>query len=179
MKILISTQGNNGLEDTVSFVFARAPYFTIVEVESGNIKNVEVIENQFASGFSGVGVQASQFAIDKGVDVVMTGNVGPNAMMVLQQAGIKVLTGYGGVRVKEALKRFLGGSGSVKGAEDIQAKSQGTFTTLQAPAFGFELQEITKEDLEFQRKMLELQAKMIEEQIKYIKRKIKEFEEKQ
>ena len=107
MKVAISTT-SGGLEDKVSEVFGRAESFTIVEVENGEIKNVEVVKNEFAEKEGGVGVSVSQFLVDKGVEVVLTENIGPNALTVLNSAGVKVYRA-GGLSVKEAIEKFLKG----------------------------------------------------------------------
>ena len=107
MKVAISTT-SGGLEDKVSEVFGRAESFTIVEVENGEIKNVEVVKNEFAEKEGGVGVSVSQFLVDKVVEVVLTENIGPNALTVLNSAGVKVYRA-GGLSVKEAIEKFLKG----------------------------------------------------------------------
>ena len=107
MKIAVSTT-SGGLDDKVSDVFGRAVSFTIVEIENGEIKNVEVVRNDFAVRGGGAGVAVSQFLIDRGVEVVLTGNVGPNALTVLNSAGVKVYRA-GGLSVKEAIEKFLKG----------------------------------------------------------------------
>jgi len=107
MKIAISTT-SGGLEDKISEVFGRAESFTIVEVEDGEIKNVEVVKNEFAEKEGGVGASVSQFLVDKGVEVVLTENIGPNALTVLNSAGVKVYRA-GGLNVKEAIEKFLKG----------------------------------------------------------------------
>ncbi len=107
MKIAVSTT-NGGLDDKVSDVFGRAVSFTIVDVENGDIKSVEVVRNDYAVRGGGAGIAVSQFLADKGVEVVITGNVGPNALSVLNSAGIKVYRA-GGMKVSEAIERFLKG----------------------------------------------------------------------
>ena len=107
MKVAISTT-SGGLEDKVSEVFGRAESFTIMEVENREIKNVEVVKNEFAEKEGGVGVSVSQFLVDKGVEVVLTENIGPNALTVLNSAGVKVYRA-GGLSVKEAIEKFLKG----------------------------------------------------------------------
>jgi predicted Fe-Mo cluster-binding NifX family protein len=49
LKIAVPTKAYEGLEDAVSEVFGRAKTFTIVEVENGQIINVQVIDNPAAS----------------------------------------------------------------------------------------------------------------------------------
>ena len=107
MRIAVSTT-SGGLDDKVSEVFGRAVSFTIVDVEDGEIRNVEVVRNDFAVRGGGAGIAVSQFLADKGVEVVLTGNVGPNALSVLQSAGIKVYRA-GGLKVSEAIEKFLKG----------------------------------------------------------------------
>jgi len=169
MKILIPTQGNGGLDDIVSPVFARAPSFTIVEVEGKEIKKTEVETNTAASGVGGVGIQAAQFAANKGVNVIITGSIGPNASMVLSQAGIQVVTGFQGMKVKDAIENYL------RDQTTPQSSSVRLPTVSTQPLYQV---KPSKLDIEFEKKMLELEKKMIEERIKYLEKKIKELEKK-
>ena len=107
MKIAVSTT-SGGLDDKVSEVFGRAVSFTIVDVENGDIKSVEVVRNDYAVRGGGAGIAVSQFLANKGVKVVLTGNVGPNALSVLNSAGIKVYRASG-LKVSEAVEKFLKG----------------------------------------------------------------------
>ena len=107
MRIAVSTT-SGGLDDKVSEVFGRAVSFTIVDVEDGEIRNVEVVRNDYAVRGGGAGIAVSQFLADKGVEVILTGNVGPNALSVLNSAGIKVYRA-GGMKVSEAIEKFLRG----------------------------------------------------------------------
>ena len=117
MKVAISTT-SGGLDDKVSEVFGRAVSFTIVDVENGEVKNVEVVRNDFAVRGGGAGVAVSQFLVDKGVDAVITGNIGPNALAVLSSAGVKVYNGRG-LKVKEAIEKLVRGE-----LEEITTPSQ-------------------------------------------------------
>jgi len=49
LRVAIPTKADKGLEDVVSEVFGKAKTFTIVEVEDGQIRNVQVIDNPGAS----------------------------------------------------------------------------------------------------------------------------------
>jgi predicted Fe-Mo cluster-binding NifX family protein len=53
-------------------------------------------------------VQTAALIADRGVEVVLTGNCGPNAHRTLAAAGVKVFTGASGT-VEEALRRFQAG----------------------------------------------------------------------
>jgi len=67
----------------------------------------EAVPNPAMYATSGAGIQAVQLIASKGVEVVITGNVGPNAFQALSAMGIKVVVGaYGTVReVVEKYKR--------------------------------------------------------------------------
>lgn len=85
MKIAISATGKNN-SSLIDMRFGRCEYFQIHDVESGEIKIIKN-EGQMASG--GAGIAAAQQVIDEGADVVITGNLGPNAYRVLKSAEIK------------------------------------------------------------------------------------------
>ena len=103
MKIAISSEGNK-IEDMIDQRFGRCKYFLIVDIEDKKIKNVEVKENQGAVQGHGAGISAAQQLGDLKVDVVITGNLGPNAIQVLEQLEIKTYQASG--IAKEALEKF-------------------------------------------------------------------------
>ena len=49
LRIAVATKKHKGLEDAVSEVFGKAKTFTIVDVEDGEVKSVQVIDNPAAS----------------------------------------------------------------------------------------------------------------------------------
>ncbi len=108
MKIAVSTN-NGGLKDTVCPTFGRCPTFTLVEVEEQKkeILASEVIQNPGSTAAGGAGIVAAQEVVKREVNAVITGNCGPNAIMVFQQAKIKIYLISG--TVEEAVKRFLKG----------------------------------------------------------------------
>ena len=108
MRIIVSTV-NGGLDDRVNPSFGRTPTFTIVDVENGEIINVQVLPNPGYSQARGAGVTAAQFVIDHGADVVISGEFGPNAYGVLQAAGIKMVSAPATMTVREAVEAFLRG----------------------------------------------------------------------
>ncbi len=123
MKIAVSSTGND-LDSIVDPRFGRCTYFVIVDVENNEIKGFEAIENQGAAAMGGAGIQAAQIVANKGAKVVISGGIGPNSFRVLSQAGIKVVTGVGGISVKDAVERYLKG----------ELKETSTPTT---PSFGY------------------------------------------
>jgi len=87
MKVAITASGKD-LSSPVDRVFGRARCFVITDPEG---LNVEVSENsQNVNAAQGAGIQAARQIADKSVDVVLTGNVGPNAFRALDAVSIKV-----------------------------------------------------------------------------------------
>ena len=104
MKICITAQGKD-LETQVDPRFGRCQYFVIADTDSGE---TEVMENSNKDGMGGVGIQSGQVMAEKGVKVVLTGNVGPNAFQTLEAAGVNVITGVSG-SIKEVIERYKKG----------------------------------------------------------------------
>lgn len=89
MKIAISAIGKE-INDHADLRFGRAAYFIICDTENGERK---AIDNGATSADHGAGIRAAQTIIDSGVQAVITGNIGPNAMEVLRAAGINIYAG--------------------------------------------------------------------------------------
>ncbi|MEA1907370.1 MAG: NifB/NifX family molybdenum-iron cluster-binding protein [Euryarchaeota archaeon] len=104
MKICVTSTGP-GLDSPVDPRFGRCPYFIIVDPET---MEYEAVANQSADASGGAGVQAAQTVAEKGVSVVVTGHVGPNAVPVLDAAGIRSLTDASGT-VRDAVVQYRDG----------------------------------------------------------------------
>lgn len=104
MKICISATGEN-LETQLDPRFGRCLYLIIVDSET---MQFEVIPNTAAGSTGGAGIQAAQTIANKGVKLVITGNVGPNAFGALSAAGIEIITGASGT-IKEVIEKFKNG----------------------------------------------------------------------
>jgi len=90
LKVAVSASSGS-IDAPVNPTFGRCPYYVIVETES---MAFEAVPNTSMSAPSGAGIGAAQVVAGKGVEAVLTGNVGPNATAVLSQAGIKMVTGF-------------------------------------------------------------------------------------
>ncbi len=112
MKLCISSTGKD-LTAAVDPRFGRAAGYVIVDSDTDAFEGVE---NPAAMAGGGAGTKAAQLVIDRGVQAVLTGNIGPNAFAVLNAAGIAIYTGV---------------SGSVQGAVD--AFKKGTLQPVAAP----------------------------------------------
>lgn len=89
MKVAVSTTGNN-LESILDQRFGRTAFFIIIDSES---MEFEAIDNQAVASSGGAGISSAQTVVDKGAEAVITGNVGPNALSVLNAAGISIYRG--------------------------------------------------------------------------------------
>lgn len=108
MKIAVSSMGDK-VDAMVDPRFGRCAYFMIVNIEDNKIKDSETIKNPGVTAMGGAGIQAAQIIANKGVEALISGNIGPNAFNVLSGTGIKIVTGVGGISVKEAVERYLKG----------------------------------------------------------------------
>jgi predicted Fe-Mo cluster-binding NifX family protein len=115
MKICVSA-GANSLDAQVDPRFGRCPYFVIVDSES---MKFEAIPNVASGAMGGAGIQAAQVIAGKGVKVLITGNVGPNAFQALSAAGIKIVTGASGT-VREVVEKYKRGELSETGAPTVR-----------------------------------------------------------
>ncbi|MCF8001051.1 MAG: NifB/NifX family molybdenum-iron cluster-binding protein [Halanaerobiales bacterium] len=87
MKIAVTASNNNGFESEVNKHFGRSPFFAIVDTE---VEEIELVKNSAAQASSGAGVQAAQLISDQGVEVLLSGSVGPKAYTALSSGNIKM-----------------------------------------------------------------------------------------
>ena len=82
MKAAVSSNGED-LNAKLDPRFGRCAYFLVVDPDN---MSFEVFENKSAVQGGGAGIQAAQFLASKGVEAVITGNCGPNAVQTLSAA---------------------------------------------------------------------------------------------
>lgn len=104
MKICVSSVSNS-LDALLDPRFGRCAYFLIVDSED---MHFEAIPNIAAGATGGAGIQAAQMVADKGAQVVITGNVGPNAFQALTAAGIEIMLSDS-APVKDVIEKFKKG----------------------------------------------------------------------
>src|SRR4030042_4399291 len=104
MKICLSSAGP-GLDSEMDPRFGRCQYFLFIDSDTNAF---EAVENPNLGASGGGGIQSAQLVSNKGVEVLLTGQVGPNAFTTLQAAGIKILIGASG-KVREVLEKYQKG----------------------------------------------------------------------
>ena len=115
-KVAVSSTSEN-IESNVSDVFGRCPYFIIAEIptkgesaageKDQKIEKIEVIKNENADQTGGAGISTSKLLVEQDVNVVITGNVGPRALDVLNQFNVEIYSGEG--VIKDVLQEFING----------------------------------------------------------------------
>jgi len=105
MIVCITSKGP-GPDDLAEERFGRSPYFLFKDTEGGDWSPVE---NRFAGAAGGVGPRAAQVLIDRGARVLITGNIGGNALAVLQAAGIEIFLYRDNGSVRDAFRKFSDG----------------------------------------------------------------------
>ncbi len=105
MKLAITAQGSEA-NAPVDPRFGRARAFRIVDTESGQQTVVDNADGVNAA--QGAGTQAAQTLARLGVQVVITGHIGPKAQSALQAARMQVYAVEDGT-VDQAVQAFLGG----------------------------------------------------------------------
>ena len=113
MRIAVASDDNRGLDGTISEHFGRCPYYTLADVNGEGIKEVRTVANPFY-GSHGEQGEVPSFIHSQGVNVMITGGMGPKAIGYFNQFGIEVATGAND-RVGDALNSYL--SGRLSGAQ--------------------------------------------------------------
>jgi len=104
MKIAISAVAPS-LDAEVDPRFGRCQYFIIVDPQT---MQYEALENPNIQAAGGAGISTAQMIANKGVEVVLTGNCGPNAYQTLSAAGLQVISGVAG-RIRDAVEAYKAG----------------------------------------------------------------------
>jgi predicted Fe-Mo cluster-binding NifX family protein len=104
MKICVTSNGPT-MDASVDPRFGRCQYFVFVDSET---MEHEAMPNPGIGASSGAGIQAAQTVVDKGAGVVITGQVGPNAIQTLGATNISIVTGASGT-VSDAIEQYKSG----------------------------------------------------------------------
>ncbi|MFO7990808.1 MAG: NifB/NifX family molybdenum-iron cluster-binding protein [Thermoplasmata archaeon] len=103
MRIAIPTDGQQGMEDSISNHFGRCPTFTIYDTDT---KEVEVILN--TSEHMGGSGKPPELLSQQHIDVMITSNLGRRAVTMFKEFGIQVYCGARGT-AKDAVESWRRG----------------------------------------------------------------------
>ena len=114
MKIAITATGSD-LNSQVDPRFGRCQYFIFIDPKT---LKFESVQNPNISALSGAGIQTAQLVANKDCQVLLTGNVGPNAFQTLQAAGVEVIIGVSGI-VKDVVEKYKKGEFQTTGSPNV------------------------------------------------------------
>lgn len=102
---MILAVGSTGyyLKSNVDPRFNLCRYFILYDDES---KKSRVLDNSVRIAAGDEGVMTAQILAKRGVNVVLTGDIAPQAVKVLEAAGLSVFTVISGT-VKQAIGKYL------------------------------------------------------------------------
>jgi len=106
MIVAVSSAGQL-LDDRVHTLFGRCDFFLIVDSET---LEYEAVQNEFGGAPTGAGTACAQVVFDKKAQVLISGQVGPNAHEVLSQSGVVIYLSPPGLSVREAVLRYNEGA---------------------------------------------------------------------
>lgn len=117
MKICVTATAA-GIDSPMDPRFGRCPFFVLVDLDSMNENS---IANTNSSASSGAGIQASEELARQGISALVTGNIGPNAMLTLSKAMIDVYQYQGGGSVRDVVEKFKRGELAKISSPSVQA----------------------------------------------------------
>ncbi|MEM2495154.1 MAG: NifB/NifX family molybdenum-iron cluster-binding protein [Nitrososphaerota archaeon] len=95
---------NKGLENNVSYEFGHSKTFIIIEIEGNNIKNIGVIQNPAKNLNHDRGSIVAKYLANMKVNMVISGEIGPGASIILDQLKIEKVIVKPGQKVIDVLK---------------------------------------------------------------------------
>ena len=104
MKVAVSSLGSD-MNSPVDPRFGRAQYFLIVDIET---MEFEAILNPNIDAPGGAAIQSAQLIGNKGIEAVITGQVGPNAFQTLSAIGVRIYHTIGGT-VRQTVELYKAG----------------------------------------------------------------------
>jgi len=99
------TADDKGFDSEIHPHFRRAPYYLILEPMA---RQLEVVRNPHMEEAQGGEVRSARMLVDKGVRIILTGQIGSQAGQVLHSAGVKVIADTSGT-VRDAIRDLAEG----------------------------------------------------------------------
>ena len=88
MRIAVPTESNDGLDSLIVGHFGRAPWFTVVDTESGAYESIPNNGSHFGGAMT-----APELLHRNGVELIVCHGLGTRAIAVCQELGIDVCIG--------------------------------------------------------------------------------------
>ena len=111
MKICIPVEGKSGWDERICEHFGRAPAYALIDLEKMELDFIENISDHF-----GGTKKPPEIIADTGANIVLACGMGPMAMNMLFEKGLKVYCGISGT-VKESFEAFQNGKLSLATSE--------------------------------------------------------------
>lgn len=105
-RVCFTADEANGLDSVMSYHFGHCPYFVIVDVEGNEVRSVKSITNPLGGEHNPGDLPT--FMKEQGVNVIITGGMGPKAQEYFKNFGIEPVIGAYG-KVKDVLEEYLHG----------------------------------------------------------------------
>ena len=105
MRIAV-TASQPSLDAQVDPRFGRCAYYVVVDVDT---LDSEALPNPNVLAMGGAGIQSAQLIASRGIEIVVSGNYGPNAVQTLNAVGVRALGGVMGGSVRQAVEQFRRG----------------------------------------------------------------------
>ncbi len=154
MRICFTSDEQKGLESVLSYHFGHCPYYVIVDVDGNEVKKVESMPNAMAQEHDPG--ELPSYMKSLGIDVIITGGMGPRAQQYFEDYGIKTVTGAYG-KVKDVLEEFLQSKIVVR--EEIEIKEEGSKST---GGENEEIERLKKENVDLRRQIADLKERLNE-----------------
>lgn len=103
-RVAVPALDEAGLSAFVDSRFGRAPWFMLVDVESGRV--VENLINSSAGAAHGAGTGAAALVAQSGVEAVVAGRIKARAWRALQALGVEVLSAPEGLTVGQVVGKL-------------------------------------------------------------------------
>lgn len=117
--IIAVTSEGPALTDMVDPRFGRAAGFVVVNLATGATSYVDNGGSQVMS--QGAGIQAAENVARAGIQVVLSGFVGPKAFTALAAAGIAVVQDVENMTVAQAVEKYKRGEFAPAAAPNVQS----------------------------------------------------------
>lgn len=119
MKLAVPSETADGLKSMRSGHFGHAAYFTLVDIEDGQIKSAESVRNADHDEVGCGGV--IDFALGLGIDAMLTVGMGRPPLTRFTNSGVKVYSERETPIVEDAVARFISGECDLMSMDDACA----------------------------------------------------------